>query len=142
MRYLIKHMAASDEGMAAFMTTYSAVIAETPSHAADIFCEKHPGRIILNLNLIEEESKAFLIYGMGAWTDEEIEAYHRNISETGARSRIEHDAAKDRLQLCLNRILSVPLPAGEGEAMPIIHEFQSQSPRNFLLWLSGLPPSF
>jgi len=93
-RYIIQHKAAQDEGKPVYMTTYAAELADSASEAAAQFRTKHQDKIVVRIIPVFDEGRAFLMYGEGAWTDEERAAHHAALSARYDRSRIEHEEAK------------------------------------------------
>ncbi len=91
MRYIIQHMDAADKDKPAIMTTYSAVIAENHLKAIALFIEKHPERVVLDVR--ESSDSDFVLYGMGAMTDEETAEHKCRLKEIYARSKDEHEKA-------------------------------------------------
>lgn len=94
-RYIIKYGAKGEESPV--LTTYAAELAENGPQAAAQFRAKHPDKQIVRIIPVNDKDNAFLLYGMGSWTDEEKAAYHATLSANYNRSRIEHDEAKKRV---------------------------------------------
>ena len=91
-RYIIQYGAKGEEPPV--LTTYAAELAENGQQAAAQFRAKHPDKQLVRIIPVQDEGHAFLMYGEGAWTDEENAAHHAALSANYERSRIEHEEAK------------------------------------------------
>lgn len=90
MRYIIQHGLACEAGTPCRLTTYAAELAATPDQAKAQFLEKHPDRDVVRI--IEGTHHNMELYGMGAMTDEEQEAYRERFAAQMAQ---QYDAGKD-----------------------------------------------
>lgn len=91
-RYIIQYGPKSDGP--ARLLTYAAELADNGHQAAAQFRAKHPDMQLERIILAQDEGRAFLMYGEGAWTDEERAAHHAALSAKYNRERIEHEEAK------------------------------------------------
>ena len=91
-RYIIQYCPKNDNP--ARLLTYAAELAESAQEAAWAFRAKHPDAQVERIIPVLDEGHAFLMYGEGAWTDEERAAHHAALSARYDRSRIEHEEAK------------------------------------------------
>ena len=76
------------------LTTYAAELAEDVLKAEKQFAAKHPDKQIVRIIPVLDESRAFLLYGAGAWTDEENEEYRKKLQENQSKAAIEHEEAR------------------------------------------------
>lgn len=91
-RYIIQYGPKNDNPVC--LLTYAAELAESAQEAAWAFRTKHPDAQVERIIPVLDEGQAFLMYGEGAWTDEERAAHHAALSARYDRSRIEHEEAK------------------------------------------------
>jgi len=98
-RYIISHSAA-DAAAPARLITHAAELAATQEQAASQFAAKHPGRVIERITPVQDKREAFLRYGEGAWTDEEIAAHRARQQEQAERSRREHERTRQIVSAC------------------------------------------
>ncbi len=98
MRYIINYSRAADKGKPVQLTTYAAVIADTPSAAEAAFSAKYPDRVIVMIEAAPDEVAALRRYGMGAWTDEEQAKHKAMLDERYSRLRDEHAEARERVE--------------------------------------------
>lgn len=97
MRYVITYMNRTDEGKHVYLLQYACEIANSHDEAVDQFSAKHPDRLALHSERIDDERAAFERFGMGAWTDEEQAEHRARQEQRNAVWRDEHDEARDHV---------------------------------------------
>lgn len=95
MRYIIAYRDRPEEGKHIYLVTYAAEIADSAEQAVDQFSAKHPDKLVLSTERVDDRSEAFMRYGMGAWTDEEREDHRAKLREDNAVAAQERKEAEE-----------------------------------------------
>ena len=95
MRYIIQWGREADRNKPARLTTYTAEEAETPEVARSQFLARHPDYYVESVKLAGP--RAFEVYGMGAWTEDEQEQHRVKLHKMYDGQRAERDEIRERL---------------------------------------------
>ena len=94
MRYIITYRDKPEEGKHVYLVTYACELADSGEQAIDQFTAKHPDKVVLSADRVDDERAAFERYGMGAWTDEEQQAHREKLNENYAATAREREEAE------------------------------------------------
>ena len=93
MRYIITHKEANSAQPVSLLA-HAAEIADSAEQAADQFTAKHPDRVVVMIERVNDLHNAFERYGLGAWTDEEQAETRGKLRENYAAAERERGDAE------------------------------------------------
>lgn len=97
MRYVITYMSRSDEGKKVYLLTHAAELADNSDQAVEQFEAKHPDKLALSTERVDDFHEAFERFGEGAWTDEERAEHREKLHKRYEALREENIGIEGRL---------------------------------------------